>query len=787
MMRRPGLVCWLVIAGILTGCVSAPPQPARPNTGTRVDVQTEPAPVPPPAPVEPRPAAPDRTEAAPPPAPPSPAPPPAPSAPPPAAAPAPPPTPKAPARSVVLNFDNADIEVVIQAAAEIVGFNYVLAPGARGRKVTVQTSGKISSDEVFGVLLTILDVNGLAAVRSGNLYRIIPREGVAQTPVKTVVGREVAASLPSDEVITQVVPLRYINSADAVNLLRPFVAAQGAITAHRETNLLILTDSVANIRRLLDMLQLVDVEVALNELQIIPLKHADANEVAQLLTQLFIARQATQQGQPGAAPLPPLAPPGAQPGAPGVPSTGPLGPAAAETPLIVPERRSNSLVVHARKSDMETIRRLLEKIDVDIYGGQRVFIHFAENTKARDLATTLDAIYGRGDRGPAITGTQPQIRSFTSISGLSGPSALPLPPPLTAPGPILGAAPVVGAAPRTGPSGFPGVSGEGAPPSVDIRFVADEVTNAVIVTTYPRLWKEIEETIKRLDKMPRQVLIDVLAAEVRLDDDMKLGVEWAIRSGNFVITSSPSGLLPAKPPQSIIPFGGRAGPLGLNVFAFAAAQVLAALNALSTENRVNVLSNPTIMTTENRKAVINVSTSVPIVTSQQVPVATGGITGNSITQTVEYKDAGIILTVTPRIGEQGTVALDVKQEVNEVGANEPPPINSPRFTKREAETSVVLLNNQTLVLGGLIQNRRTNIKIGVPFLNRIPILGYLFGSTEERVERTELILLITPRTVGTPLDANRVTDQMRRITPEIEESVRQAPRMPPPTPTPPPR
>jgi general secretion pathway protein D len=694
----------------------------------------------------------------------------------------------------VLNFDNADIEVVIQAASEIVGFNYVLAPAARGRKVTVQTSGKISSDEVFGVLLTILDVNGLAAVRSGNVYRIIPREGVVQTPVKTVVGREVGAALPPDEVVTQVVPLRYVNAVDAVNLLRPFVAAQGAITAHRETNLLILTDSVANIRRLLDMLQLVDVEVALNELQIIPLKHADATELAQLLSQLFIARQAAQQGQPGAAPPPPLAPPPAQPGAPGA---GPLGPMGSETPpLIVPERRSNSLVVHARASDMETIRRLIEKVDVDIYGGQRVFIHFAENTKARDLATTLDAIYGRGDRGPAITGTQSQVRSATSISGLSGlpslsglsgPGPLPLPTASTPLGPILGTAPPLGGAPRTGPAAFPGVSGEGAPPATDIRFVADEVTNAVIVTTYPRLWKEIEETIKRLDKMPRQVLIDVLAAEVRLDEDMKLGVEWAVRSGNFIITSSPTGLLPAKPPQSIIPFGGLPVPLGLNMFTFAADKFLAALNALSTENRVNVLSNPTIMTTENRKAVINVSTSVPIVTSQQVPVATGGITGNSITQTVEYKDAGIILTVTPRIGEQGTVALDVKQEVNEVGANEPPPINSPRFTKREAETSVVLLNNQTLVLGGLIQNRRTNIRIGVPFLNRIPILGYLFGSTEERTERTELILLITPRAVGTPVDAARITDQMRRVTPELEESVRQAPRMPPPTPTPTPR
>jgi general secretion pathway protein D len=314
---------------------------------------------------------------------------------------------------------------------------------------------------------------------------------------------------------------------------------------------------------------------------------------------------------------------------------------------------------------------------------------------------------------------------------------------------------------------------------VEIRFVADEVTNAIIVTTYPRLWKEIEETIKKLDKMPRQVLIEVMAAEVTLTDDTKLGIEWAVRSGRFDVSSSPSGQIPGRPAQSIIPFGG-AVPFGFNFFTFAADKFLAALNALASENRVNVLSNPSIMTAENRKAVINVSTSVPIVTSQQVPVATGGITGNAITQTVEYRDAGIILTVTPRIGEQGTVALDVKQEVNEVGENEPPPINSPRFTKREAETSVVLLNNQTLVLGGLIQNKRTQIRVGIPWLSRIPILGYLFGSVEHKIEKTELLLLITPRTVGTALDAARITEQMRRVTPELEQSMRLAPPAPPP-------
>jgi general secretion pathway protein D len=775
--------CWLIVAALVAGCASAPPKRATAPSPPRVEVHTEPAPVPsvpapppaapvPPAVAESRPV--KKPEAAPPPPPP----PPEAGTPSPATAPAAAPPAARPARSLVLNFDNADVEVVIQAAAEIVGFNYVLAPGARGRKVTVQTSGKISSDEVFGVLLTILDVNGLAAVRSGNLYRIIPREGAPQTQVKTVVGREVSPGIPPDEFVTQIVPLQFINAQDAATLLRPFVPAQGAVSAHRETNLLILTDTAGNIRRLLDMLHLVDVEVSLSELQIIALKHADAQEVALLLGQLFGSRL------PAPAPGAPAPPP---PPAPGV-TPAPLAPAplGGERPLIVPERRSNSLVVQARKQDMEAIRRLVAKLDVDIYGGQRVFIYFAENTKARDLATTLDAIYGRGDRGPAITGTQQTQRTYSSISspsssGLLGPSGPGFLPPPAAP--LLAPAPILSPQARPAVFGFPGVSGEGAPPVTDIRFVADEVTNAIIVTTYPRLWREIEETIKKLDKMPRQVLIEVLAAEVTLTDDTKLGVEWAVRTGNATITSSPTGVIPSRPLQSLIPLGG-AVPIGFNVFAFAADKFLAALNALATDNRVNILSNPSILTAENRKAVINVSTSVPIVTSQQVPVATGGITGNAITQTVEYKDAGIILTVTPRIGEAGTVAMDVKQEFNEVGENEPPPINSPRFRKREAETSVVLANDQTLILGGLIQTRRTNIRIGVPFLNRIPILGYLFGSVQEKIEKTELILLITPRVIGTALDAARITDHMRKVTPELEKSLQQAPRMPPPTPTP---
>ena len=273
-MTRFRPIAWLLLVVVaLAACTSTGtrrPAGAAAPSSTRVDVRTEPVPPPAvaplPSPTSPPPSsAPARSPSLSvgPTRPPEPTPPqPGVAVP---AAPTPPPS-TAPSRNIVFNFDNADVEVVIQAAAEIVGFNYVLAPAARGRKVTVQTIGKIANNDVFNVLLTILDVNGLAAVKSGNLYRIIPKEGAPQSSIRTVVGREADPSRSGDEVLTQLIPLQYISAADAVNLLRPFVPQQGGISAHRETNLLIITDTAANIRRVLDIVKLVDVEVAVDEI-----------------------------------------------------------------------------------------------------------------------------------------------------------------------------------------------------------------------------------------------------------------------------------------------------------------------------------------------------------------------------------------------------------------------------------------------------------------------------------------------------------------------------------------
>ncbi len=778
-MKR--LVATLLLLAVTAGCAShrRPPPPAAappPSVTVAPPATAETLPSVPPVSVGPRTIPPAPTQ--PPEAAPAPPPPPPPTA--------PPVPPAQRGRFVVLNFDNADIETVIQAASEIIGFNYVLAPDVRG-KVTVQTSGRIAQEEVFGVLLAILEVQGFTAVKAGNLYKIVRIEGARERAVPTIVGPAADPNRTTDEIITQIVPIKYSSVADLSALLRPLISTRGTLIAHRETNVLIITDAASNVSRLLDIIRLVDVQVAQEELQIIPISYADAGELATILTQLFASGR-VRFAAPGTPPVPtPVAPPQpgvpVPPGAPGQPSG-----SAERAPLILPERRSNSLIVHAKKHEVETIKRLVSQLDVNIYGGRRVFIYYAENAKSKDLAATLNAIYGARDSSSTTTTSSSTSTSSTTPSRTGAPT--PPPPSLYGPPP--------------GTTAPPGANSSDVLAEGQVRFIADEVTNAVIVTTFPRSWTEIENTIKQLDRMPRQVLIEVLVAEITLTDDTRLGLDWAVRAGRFNIvntnTGSPGLPTTPSPPDSSSMFlplgvGGPArvlGPFGqgLSAFTFGTDQFIAMRNALSNENKVNIVSNPHILTSENKKAVINVSTSVPIVTSQttgQVAAATTTTTSTTTTaglnQTVEYRDAGVILTVTPRIGEQGTVALDVKQEANQIGSPVPP-TNSPSFTKREAETSVVLLNNQTLVLGGLIQDKLTTTDRGIPILKDIPLIGYVFKFTERIIDKTELLLLITPRVVSTAGDAGRITDEKRRYSPDLEDALRRAPRLPPTT-TPP--
>jgi general secretion pathway protein D len=555
--------------------------------------------------------------------------------------------------SVALDFDRADIEIFVRTVSEILGFNYVLAPDVRGT-VTVHTVGRVPRDELFGVLLAILEVHGFTAIKAGELYKIVRMEGAVQRAVPTIIGPAADTARASDEIITHIVGLRFASAAELVALLQPLLSKGGHLTAHGGTNLLAITDVAANVRRALDIIRLVEGESVLDELQVIPIRFVDAAQLATILNQR--RRPAAGPGQ-GAA-------------------------------LIIAEPRSNSLLVQAPRHELELIRRLIGQVDAPVPGGRQVFVYAVEHARAKDLASSLAALYA---------------------------------------GPATGAAPT-------------------KPP---VRVIADEGTNAIIVTTSPPDWPEIEATIKELDRPPRQVVVEALVAEVTLTDETRTGIDWATAIGSARVISLTSTATTLLTTSSLL------GPAasGLTVLGVAGESFLVLLNALASQTRVNVLSTASVLVSENQKASINVSDSVPIVTSQQVPIGGAIPSGDSLTaavvgtQAVEYRDVGVILTVTPRVGEGGTVALDIKQEVNDVGAAEPP-TGSRRIIKRELDASVVLLDNQTLVLGGLIRDRRATEERGVPFLKDIPILGALFRAKTQTIERSELLVLITPRVIG---------------------------------------
>jgi general secretion pathway protein D len=686
-------------------------------------------------------------------------------------------------RQIVLNFDNADIEAVIQAASEIVGFNYTIGPGVAGKKVTVQTSGRIPEDEVFNVLLAVLEVNGVTAIRSGNLYKILPTAAVRERPLPTVIGGQADPTRRDDELITQIVPLQHAPADRIGATLRPFVLGGNLLV---QGNLLIVTDTAANIARLLQIVSVLDVEVALDEMRLITVRYADAVELGRILNEFFSGRRVRTPSVPVPAPVPAPARPGA-PAAPAAPSI-PPGDGGDRPPLILADKRTNTMIVSGRRADVELASKLTAQLDVDTQANKRVFVYYVENVKAKELAPTLTEIFGKPGEGPARV----ERRDVPPTSSLYPGTGAP------APG---SSAPVVAVVATPGDLEPNVVEGQ-------VKVVADEPNNALIVTTFPRNWPLIEDTIRKLDRTPKQVLIEVLVAEVGLTDENRLGIEWAIRSQRDVtVGGTPYNVGSVAKvdvgPISTLP-GGQTAPTlagavaalgapataGFSLLLFETDRFLGLLNLYANYGQLTVLSSPTILTSENKKAVINVSNSVPIVTQQVVtpvtPTAvqqTPGVVSGTFTQSVEYRDAGIILTVTPRISDKRVVALDVKQTVNDVGDPRPPSF-SPDIIKREAETSVVLRDNQTLVLGGLIRTRRASTKQGIPWLSKIPVIGFLFGSTADRIERTELLLLITPRVIGDPSEGQEIYQQVRGQRPGLERDLRLHPSILRPEPAP---
>jgi general secretion pathway protein D len=608
---------------------------------------------------------------------------------------------------VVFNFDNADLYEVIRIMAEIMKINYIIDPKVRG-VVNIHTSGQIATEDVFSIFQTILKLNGATAVKKENLYEIVPfgdakklTPPVSKDPGKT----------PGDmRYIIQIIPLKYIPVAEASKLLKPFLSDGADIVEHPSHNILILGDVSSNIRKCLDIIGLFDIDIFTDmRVRIYPILNADVTEVAKEMERIFSSFEvSTKSGR-------------------GVGIT------------FTPVTRINSLlVVSSIPNIFQKVEGWLKELDKVPAEGTKlgVFVYYCQNSKAKDLADVLKQIFvatkdKKGEFKEKVITPEPTPRG-----------ARPVPTP--APAPV--------APPKEEAAGVP----EG-----EINIVVDEANNALVIRAFARDYRSILETIKKLDIYPKQVLIEVLLAEIVLGDSYRFGVEWS----SFLSSNPPEAqqvVMGALPPAD--PF---AQGLGAAAIRYAIVELggkfSAAISAAARDNRLNVISSPHILASNNKEAKIQVGSSQPILTSTYTTGAVVGTTG-VVEGTIEYKDIGIILTVTPRVSDGGLVSLEisvedsnVNQEANPLGNLE----NVPVFSKRTAKTLLSIQEGKTIVIGGLIQDTRDTVKSGVPLLSKIPIIGALFGTQTYISRKTELLILMTPHVIADMNQSDAVTKEFR--------------------------
>ena len=405
--------------------------------------------------------------------------------------------------------------------------------------------------------------------------------------------------------------------------------------------------------------------------------------------------------------------------------------------IIAMEKLNGIIAVTQQKQYLEDVRRWVEILDREGTSAEsRLFIYRAQNSRAKDLVKTVNATFGFGGGSVGDTADQSSDQPGGGVNGPQGESQ----PPVNRSAP----------APRPGQSGTGSAGDTGGSSALKVRVSADEINNAVVVYSSAHDYAIVEDALRKLDVPPVQVMIEAAITEVGLNDDLRYGVQWNFASGNSNVglsegsTSSPTRIFP-----------------GFSYFYSNKNDIRATLNALEAHTTVKVVSAPKLMVLNNQTASLQVGDQVPVLSAQVTQPALAG--GNPYSSnTVEYRDTGVILKITPRVNASGSVLLDVAQEVSDVSKTATGVANSPTISTRKIATTVSVQDGQVIALGGLFRDNKSYGKNGIPYLSRIPVLGaLLFGNTDNVDKRTELIILIKPHVLRTPDDIAAITEELR--------------------------
>jgi general secretion pathway protein D len=656
---------------------------------------------------------------------------------------------------VSFSFEEAPVaDVVRTILGDILKTDYVLHPPLSGT-VTLSTRAAIPPDRAVFLLESALQANGLALMRDARGSYHVGRPD-ALKGIGGAVRQAGGGPLPPGYG-SIVVPLQYIGAAEMATILKPMMPADALVRVDNLRNLLVLAGTRTQAEGWLDLVNTFDVDLLKGmSVGVFPLKHASIKEVEAALRLVSGGgASAAATGTNSATSATALAAGGA-----GQTSLGESNPLFGALRIMPIERLNSILVVTPRAAYLDEARRWIERLDQPSDNGAepQLFIYQVKNVNARHLASVLSGIFGgqSGTGSVANSGVSPGLTSATGSSmgqpvasnSLANTASSGLG--LRSGGLLSGAGSNPGA--RTG--GQTGATQPAVSANIGgVRVIADELNNSVLVWGSRSEYAKIETTLKRLDLPLTQVLIEASIIEVTLNDDLEYGLEWAFKDSRATTDYTGIGTLNAAT-SSRSPLTA----LG-NGFSYAlknpAGNVTALLRALSTKTTVKVIASPSLMVLDNHAASIAVGTQTPIQSG-----TTSNLEGTVTTTNIQYKDTGVNLMVTPSVNSGNIVTMQVDQSVTDVGAKDEV-TNQRAFLQRQLSSKVAVRSGESIVMGGLIQERGTTSKSGVPILHTLPVVGNLFGSTAKDGARTELIVVITPRVVRSDIDIREVSDDLR--------------------------
>ncbi len=647
--------------------------------------------------------------------------------------PKPPPAPTPPGpEEASLNFEGLDVrEVAKVILGDYLKESYTVHPAVAGT-VTFRTIRPIPMKDLLPTLEMLLRQNNAAVVREEGIYKILPITAVRGSISPQLGG--VDRPIPQGYSVV-VVPLKFVGAREMVRLLQPF-AAENTIIPDEVRNLVVVAGNQREMRHLIDTIDLFDVDwLSGYSVGVFPIKSADVKTLAADFDRVF-----------------------------GAAATSPLGGIVRVIPI---ERLNSLLIVSTQPKYLEMARNWLERLDESgstSAGGTRFFVYQVRNGKAENLAQLIGDLFS-SRRTTTTTPTLAPGARPTEIR--TAPFGQIQPPPAQTTTTTV--TPLPGAATFQLPTGVGTTSNE-------VRVIADKDTNSLLILSTPADYEVIEGALRKLDVVRRQVLVEVLLAEVTLSDELRFGIDWFIRARNNTSGTLNFGGLP---PNGRIPSATNVIPpfSGLQLINLTGAEVRAVLDTFGADGRTKILAAPQIMVLDNEKAEIKVGDRISVQTQTQ----TGVSTGTGVLNSFQYLETGILLAVTPRINSGGMVTLDVNQEVSQPKANTGGTASNPNpdVSTRNAKTSVAVASGESIVLGGLIRESTIRESSGLPLISKIPILGALVGNQHFTRERTELVLIITPRIVTDPMQARDATEELRRRLPALEGMLPKAKKGPP--------